>query len=100
MPPPHRFPAEETEQLLRDNFGEDAVIAGVDADLAWSAIRKVVSDRLAGGLAYDAVIAWATFRAGAGLLLTWNPRDFLRVAPEGLEVLTPAQSAARGSRVH
>lgn len=100
IPPPHRFAAEEAERMLRENFGEDAVIAGVDAELAWAAIAKVVSGRLAGGLIYDAVIAWSTFRAGAGVLLTWNPRDFNRVAPAGLEVLTPEQSAARGSRVH
>lgn len=86
--------------MLRENFGEDALIASVDAELAWSAIEKVVSDRVAGGLTYDAVIAWSTFRAGAGVLLTWNPRDFLRVAPAGLEVVTPAEYRARASRVH
>lgn len=100
MPAPHRFGAEETERMLHENFGEDAVIAGLDGKLAWSAIRKIVSGRFPGGPVYDAAIAGSTFAAGASLLLTWNVRDFLRVAPAGLEVMTPEQHAARGSRVH
>ncbi len=100
MPVPKRVGAEEAERMLHENFGEDAVIAGLDAEQAWAAIRKIVSGRLHGGAVYDAAIAQSTFAAGASLLLTWNLRDFLRVAPAGLEVMTPEQHAVRDSRVH
>jgi len=44
---------------------------------------------MGGGIVYDAAIAEAAFAAGATVLLTWNPKDFLRVAPHGLEVRQP-----------
>ena len=100
IPPPHRFTPEEAHRMLRDGFGADAVIARVDGDLAWSAVEKMVTAGLAGGPVYDAVIAWSTFEAGAAVLLTWNPKDFARVAPAGLEVATPEEYTERGSRVH
>jgi predicted nucleic acid-binding protein len=44
---------------------------------------------MGGGIIYDAVIARTAFDAGASVLLTWNTRDFLRVAPPGLEIRQP-----------
>jgi len=34
-----------------------------------------------GGIIYDAAIARTAFDAGVSVLLTWNAKDFLRVAP-------------------
>jgi predicted nucleic acid-binding protein len=59
----------------------------------------LVTHQESGGILYDAVIAHAAFNAGAGVLLTWNVRDFIRIAPVGLEVMTPAEYAARASRL-
>ena len=51
--------------------------------------------RIAGGIVYDAVIARSAHQAGARVLLTWNVRDMLRVAPLGLAVRQPGQSTVQ-----
>jgi hypothetical protein len=68
--------------------------------LLWAWIQDVAASGVAGGSIYDAVIARSSFEAGAAVLLTWNVGDFLRVAPVGLEVLTPEGYAIRSSRLH
>jgi predicted nucleic acid-binding protein len=44
---------------------------------------------IGGGRIHDALIAACTLAAGANVLLTWNVKDFLAVAPQGLEVRQP-----------
>jgi predicted nucleic acid-binding protein len=44
---------------------------------------------MGGVIVYDAVIARTAFDAGASVLLTWNTKDFLRVAQPGLEIRQP-----------
>ncbi len=100
MPPPYRRSPEEVKRLLRENFGQDALIPGLDSELAWISIAEVVASGRSGGDIYDAIIARSVFGAGAGVLLTWNLQDFLPLAPPGLDVVTPAEYATRGSRVH
>jgi len=39
---------------------------------------------------YDAIIAQCCLDAGAELLITWNVRYFLRVAPPALQIREPA----------
>ena len=78
MPPPFRFSPE----------------AG------WSMMEELVKAGVAGGKIYDALIARGVFSAGAAVLLTWNVKDILRVAPPGLDVLSPEEYRARGSQVH
>ena len=99
MPPPFRRSPGAVGRLLQENFSQDAVIPDLSAALAWSCIGEMVS-RGAGGKTSDALIALAAFEAGATVLLTWNLQDFLQIAPPGLDVATPAEHAARASRVH
>ena len=100
MPPPFRRAPEEVERLLRENFGDDADIPPVAEDMVWSAMRDLVAQRVSSGAIYDAVIARSTLAAGAAVLLTWNPKDFLRVAPAGLEITTPEEYRTWRARVH
>ena len=100
MPPPYRVDPETAERLLLENFSQDAEIPPVGPELLWSSIRELVSQGMGGGKVYDAVIARASFHAGATVLLTWNVRDLLSVAPEGLDVLTPPEHATRAPRLH
>jgi predicted nucleic acid-binding protein len=44
---------------------------------------------LGGGRVYDAVIAQCVLEAGATVLLTWNMKHFLPIAPAGLDVMEP-----------
>ena len=89
MPPPYRFSPEKALCLLRENLSGSAVISGLDQELCWSTIRELSQLGLGGGMVYDAAIARSVRQAGATVLLTWNVKDFLRVAPPGLEIREP-----------
>jgi len=58
-------------------------------DAAFEVIRDLSVREMSGGIANDAAIARAAVDAGATELLTWNPKDFLRVAPPGLRIRQP-----------
>ena len=53
------------------------------------ALRDLAGRGLGGGRIYDAIIALSSFQAGATILLTWNLKHFLSVAPVGLAVQEP-----------
>lgn len=100
MPPPYRRAPGETERMLHENFARETELPGVASDAVWTCVRELAAAGLGGGDIYDAVIARSSFEAGAAVLLSWNVKDFLRVAPSGLEVLTPTEYAARAPRLH
>ncbi len=87
-PKPVSMPAHEAQRILRENFGS-AEVAPIRSGFAWDAIRHTLSRGHSGGRVYDAVIALAVFEAGARLLLTWNVRHLITVAPVGLDVQAP-----------
>ena len=89
MPMPYRFSPGEAERLVIENFSKDSEIPGIDSAIVWSAIRDLALRELYGGRIHDAIIALCTARAGATVLLTWNVRDFLSIAPPGLEIRQP-----------
>jgi len=88
-PHPFRLPPTEAERFLRTYFGQSDVVS-LDRGYAWDVIRHTLDRGYWGGRVHDAEIALASYRAGARLLLTWNLRDFLTVAPVGLEIRIPA----------
>lgn len=89
LPAPYRISPRQAEQLLTANFSKPVELCGVTGRDTWQALGKAVEQQTGGGRIYDAVIATATARAGATVLLTWNVRDFAAVAPHGLEIRTP-----------
>jgi predicted nucleic acid-binding protein len=86
---PVRLSPQDARRLLEESFFETAGIAGLAGAAAWSSIRDVSLREMGGGIIYDAVIARTAFDGGASMLLTWNTKDFLRVAPPGLEIRQP-----------
>ena len=88
-PKPYGFPPAETQRSLRQYFGE-AQIVSLAPGYAWAVIGHTLDRGYWGGRVHDAEIAMASFEAGARLLLTWNLRDFLTIAPVGLEIRTPS----------
>jgi predicted nucleic acid-binding protein len=86
---PRRLTPDVARRILEESFYHTAEIAGLSGPAAWSSIGDLGVRDMAGGVIYDAVIARTAFDAGARLLLTWNTRDFLRVAPAGLEIRQP-----------
>jgi predicted nucleic acid-binding protein len=46
-----------------------------------SALEQASSGTIVGAAIYDALISHCALKAGAGILLTWNVRDFMRLGP-------------------
>lgn len=86
---PVRLSPADARRLLEGSFFETAEIAGLAGDAAWTTIQDLSLRDMGGGITYDAVIARTAFNAGASVLLTWNVKDLLRVAPPGLEIRQP-----------
>jgi len=80
---------EIVKQTLEHDFLPSAVMPEIEARTAWSAIETLAHLELGGGRVYDAIIAYSAARAGATVLLTWNVKHFLPLAPPGLEVREP-----------
>ena len=79
----------QVRRMLVENFSGIAEFPGVSPHHCWASLDGLAARSLGGGLVYDAIIADSCLQAGAKVLLTWNVRDFLRVAPAGLEIRQP-----------
>ena len=88
MPEPERLSPSQAEELLTTNFAS-AEIAQLSPHTGWHAIRELARRNIGGGTLYDAIIAMAALDAGAGVLITLNVKDFLRVSPAGIEIVEP-----------
>ena len=100
LPEGRRFSPAEAHLMLQQAFSTDTVVPGLEPELVWSCIARLSREGVAGGRVYDAVIAHTAAQAGATVMLTWNEKDFLAVAPPGLEIRRPGGPPARGSRIH
>ena len=88
LPPPHRLKAADALGVLEGSFGRADVVALAGAE-TWAFLKPLPAAGVAGGSAYDALVAACARKARADVILTWNRRDFERVA-EGVEVASPA----------
>jgi predicted nucleic acid-binding protein len=91
LTPPHRLAPADAWTLIRANFVEQAGIAALTGPQHVSLIGKLAAANIRGGRTYDAVIGAAAEKAGAAILLTFNPRHF-EPAPEGILVVVPQGS--------
>jgi predicted nucleic acid-binding protein len=66
-----------------------AHIAGLTGRGPWTTIQDLGLRDISGGITYDAAIAQTALEGGASVLLTWNTKDFLRIASPGLEIRQP-----------
>jgi len=87
-PEPFKVLPRHAERALRETFA-DATITGFARHAPWKAMEHTISRGHHGGRIYDTAIALAAFEAGARLLLTWNAKHFLSIAPAGLEIRVP-----------
>jgi predicted nucleic acid-binding protein len=89
LPAPYRSMPETAKLALEQTFSRTAIIPGLGPEAAWSAVDMLSRLGLGGGRVYDAAIAQCVAEAGATLLLTWNTKHFLPIAPTGLDVREP-----------
>jgi predicted nucleic acid-binding protein len=88
-PAPLFISPEQVHKMLVENFSDIAEFPALSSHHCWAGLDELAGRSLGGGLVYDAIIADSCMQAGAKVLLTWNVRDFLRVAPAGLEIRQP-----------
>ena len=87
LPPPYRLRPQDALAVMVGSWGEEEVVAMTGAE-TWPFLRALPGFGIAGGSSYDAHVAACARKAKAGVILTWNVRDFERVA-EGVEVTSP-----------
>jgi predicted nucleic acid-binding protein len=88
LPAPHRLRPGDAAEVLRSSLeGRVRLVTLGEAD-AWLLIASLASSGIAGGRAYDALIAACARAAPAERLMTLNARDFAAVAPD-FELIVP-----------
>ena len=99
LPPDYRLSPDDAIALMTEHiFGrvEVADLPVKDA-IAWLKAQRHAPVR--GGLIYDAHLAAVAAGAGCSFLVTRNLADFRRIAPHGIEILSPEQFVARLSPI-
>jgi predicted nucleic acid-binding protein len=89
LPAPHRLAPSDAWALLDANFISAAEVVALEGEEYVALVREAVSQGIAGGRTYDAVIAACARKAGAGELLTLNRRHFDQLSG-GIPVIDPA----------
>jgi predicted nucleic acid-binding protein len=89
LPPPYRLRPQDALAVMVGSWGKVEVVAMTGAE-TWPFLRALPGSGIAGGSSYDAHVAACARKAKAGVILTWNVRDFERVA-EGVEVASPGE---------
>jgi predicted nucleic acid-binding protein len=89
LPPPHRLSPADAWTLIRTNFAAGAKLASLSGPDHVRLLEHLSSTGVGGGRVYDALIAECASRAGAGALLTLNPRHF--GSDQGMTIVQPVQ---------
>ena len=88
LPAPHRLRPGDAAEILRSSLRGRARVVTLDEAGAWLLIASLADSGIAGGRAYDALIAACARAAPAGRLITLDERDFAAVAPD-LDLIVP-----------
>lgn len=88
LPAPHRISPADAARLLEESLGGRGSFALTGAE-TWELVRRAGVEGVAGGALYDARIVTEAVKGGARRILTFNPRHFERLAPEGIAVQVP-----------
>ena len=89
LPAPMSAAPQIVEQALSSYLSTGTELAGMTPETCRQALRDLAGRGLGGGRIYDAIIALCSYQAGATILLTWNLKHFLSIAPVGLAVQEP-----------
>ena len=75
-------------RLVQTNVEVSARIVTLSVSDYKGTVREMAENGLTGGVIYDALIVTAARKSGADRLLTLNEHDFLRLWPQGEDVIT------------
>ena len=96
LPPPHRIAPADVHAVLAASFITGRRIVSLDAAGTIDLLRTLAQEGIAGGQAYDAVIAACARRAKASVLLTFNAAHFEPFGGDALEITVPRTGSRRG----
>lgn len=85
---PRIQPADAARLVTRNFVADLQVVEMTHADYV-EALRRVATLGLASGVIYDALHLAAAERLRCARLYTYNVRDFDRLGPEGVKIMTP-----------
>jgi predicted nucleic acid-binding protein len=88
LPAPHRLSPTDAWQLIDENFARSAIVVALPAKSYVTVLRRAVTQAIAGGRTYDAIIAECARQAKAEALLTFNRRHF-EPPPPGVTIIEP-----------
>lgn len=81
MPAPRRVSGNEA-LLFLGNMRDRLTLVTLN-ELEYFQVAEAAADAgLAGGAIYDAILGRCALKAKAGVIFTWNVKDFLRLGPE------------------
>ncbi len=83
-----RLSPELANRLIRENVTDAARVVSLSGSDYSFVLQSLAAMGQPGAVIYDALIARAAQKARVDRLLTLNPRDFLRVWPDGAAVIT------------
>lgn len=89
LPPPHRLSPRDAIALIETSFLTGTTLAGLDNKAFRPLLREAADHDVAGGRAYDWVIAACARAARVQTLLTFNARDFLSFHLDDIDIRTP-----------
>lgn len=76
-------------RLLHENFGTWVKAVTLNEGETWAFLEQAKERMLAGGRIYDASLCQCARKSGAQRWYTLNPKDFIPLAPAGVEVVEP-----------
>lgn len=93
LPAPHRLAPADALALLDANFMARRRTVALDGASYRGLLVAAAETGIAGGQAYDAVIAECVVKAKARIFLTFNPRHFPQLGAQPVEVVVPGAHA-------
>ena len=81
LPGRHRLSGEQV-LLFLENIRERLTIVTLDDQEYYAVLKHAAEAGIAGGAAYDILLASCALKAGAEIIYTWNVRHFRRFGPE------------------
>ena len=90
MPVPFRISPQHAGLAIEGNVLSVMTVVALTADDYRDLLQPLAQNNLAGGVTYDAVMAWVALKAQVDQRITLNAKDFRRVVPAlAAQVIAP-----------
>jgi predicted nucleic acid-binding protein len=89
LPEPFRTPPLDARSAIFTSIVGNAEVAALSVDAYLRLLQSAPDRNILGGRIYDALIVACAVEAGADVLLTFNERHFVDLAPPSLRIVVP-----------